>query len=356
MNVSTWKAARDLEQRPVYLVVIETIVLGFVFVVSTTGNVFSCFIMHTSPRLRTWHNLLLLNVIVVDLLATLFCVPFGIVVLITGKWSGGYTLCSFVAYISCVLLTVSIVTLATISISRYYLITNLFKYMSIFKKKNITWMLAVIWTFALLCAFPPFLGWGDFIFLPGNAICFIYFGSSLSYAAVFTLLVIGLPVVVIIACFVKVRRLSRANKRTKSLSMVTSIASEEIESARTLFSVVIMVLLCWFPMLLFFMLAAGGVEMPRQASLMATYAVFLTCALKPVIYFCMKKQFRAGFLVLLGKVFPGVHNRKRRNRVGHNSVKSTTANRQHSDVRNGGRFEQFSLNQESNEFEETRKI
>lgn len=341
MNVSTWKAARDLEQRPTYLVVIETIVLGFIFVVSTTGNIFSCFIMHTSPRLRTWHNLLLLNVIFVDLLATLLCVPFGLVVLITGRWLGGQALCSMVAYISCLLLTVSIVTLATISISRYFLITNLLKYMSVFKKKNIAWMLFAIWTFAVLCASPPFVGWGDFIFLPGNAMCFIYFGSSLSYAAVFTLLVIGLPVVIIIACFVKVRLLIRVNKRMKSLPLVTSIASEEIDSAKTLFSVVIMVLLCWFPMLLLFLLTAGGIEMPRQTTLMATYAVFLTCALKPVIYFCMKKQFRAGFLALLSKLLPGVYKRKRRNRVAHNSiVKVTRANRHHSDAHNE-RFDQF---------------
>lgn len=171
-------------------------------------------------------------------------------------------------------------------------------------------MLVTIWTLALLCAFPPLVGGGDFIFLPGNAMCFVYFGSSLPYAAVFTLLVIGLPVVVIIACFVKVWHLIKVNKRMRSLPSVTSIASEEIDSAKTLFSVVVMVLLCWFPMLLFFLLAAGGIEMPRQASLMATYAVFLTCALKPVIYFCMKKQFRAGFLVLLSKLLPGLHKRR----------------------------------------------
>lgn len=356
MNVSGWRAARDLEERPVHLVVIETIVLGLIFLVSTIGNIFSCFIMHTSPRLRTWHNLLLLNVIVVDLLATLFCAPFGLAVLITGRWIGGDPLCSFVAYISCVLLTVSIVSLATISISRYFLITNLSKYMSVFKKKNITWMLVAIWTLALFSASPPLVGGGDFIFLPGNAMCFVHFGSSLPYAAVFTLLVIGLPVVVIIACFVKVWHLIKANKRMRSLpSRVTSIALEEIDSAKTLFSVVVMVLLCWFPMLLFFLLAAGGIEMPRQASLMATYAVLLTCALKPVIYFCMKKQFREGFLVLLSKLLPGLQKRRRRNRVGHTSVKVTRGERNQPYSRNG-RCDQFSLKQESNEFESTRKI
>ena len=304
LNLSEWKAARDLQQRPSYLVVVETIALGLIFVTSTTGNILSCVIMYRSPRLRTWHNLLLLNVIFVDLLATILCVPFAFVVLLTGKWSGGESLCSAVAYMSCLLLIVSIITLATISISRYYLITDLLKYMTIFKKKNIAWMLLAIWVYAILCAFPPLVGWGHFIFLPGNAMCFMYFGSSLSYAAVFTLLVIGLPVAIIIACFVRVRQISKASKRIKSLSPVTSIASEEIDSAKTLFSVVVIVLLCWFPVCLLFLLATLGVELPRQVSLISTYSVFLPCALKPLIYFYMKKQFRAGLVDLLNKLVP----------------------------------------------------
>lgn len=356
LNISSWKATKDLEQRPTHLVVIETIVLAVIFVMSTTGNIFSCFIMHTSPRLRTWHNLLLLNVIFVDLMATLICVPFGLVVLMRGRWIGGQALCSMVAYVGCLLLTVSIITLATISISRYFLIKSLLKYMSVFKKKNIAWMLVAIWSFAALCAFPPFVGWGDFIFLPGNAMCFIYFGSNLSYAAVFTLFVIGLPVLVIIACFVKVQLLIKVNKRVKSFSSVTSIASEEIDSAKTLFSVVIMVLLCWFPILLLFSLAAVGIEMPRQASLMSTYSIFLTCALKPVIYFCMKKQFRAGFLTILSKLLPGAYKRKRRNRVAHNSIIKTSATNRHDSQAHSGRLDQFNIKQESTEFEETRKI
>lgn len=357
VNLSEWKAARDLQQRPSYLVVIETTVLGFIFVVSTTGNIFSCFIMYTSPRLRTWHNLLLLNVIFVDLLATLLCVPFAFVVLLEGRWLGGEALCSAVAFISCLLLTVSIISLATISISRYFLITNLLKYMNVFKKKNIAWMLFAIWVFAVMCAFPPFVGWGDFIFLPGNAMCFMYFASSLSYAAVFTLLVIGLPVAIIIACFVKVRQVIKVNKRTKSLSLVTStIASEEIDSAKTLFSVVVMVLFCWFPMLLIFLLAIVGVELPRQATLMSTYLIFLPCALKPVIYFCMKKQFRAGFLEILSKLIP-VHKRKRTNRVADSSNgKRTVVNRQNKAVADSHLDRQAHHKQEATELEETSKI
>ena len=356
LNVSSWKAARDLLERPTYLVVIETIVLAVIFVISTTGNIFSCFIMYTSPRLRTWHNLLLLNVIFVDLMATVLCVPFGVVVLITGRWIFGNTLCSMVAYVSCLLLTVSIITLAAISISRYFLITSLLRYMNVFKKQNITWMIILIWSFAALCAFPPFLGWGDFLFLPGNAMCFIFFGSNLFYAAVFTLLVIGLPVFVIIACFVRVKLLIEMNKRIKSFTSVTSIASEEIDSAKTLFSVVIIVLLCWFPILLLFLLAAVGIEMPRQASLMSTYSIFLPCALKPVIYFCMKRQFRTGFLAILNKLLPDVYKRRRRNRVAHKSmIIDCAVNRQTSRI-HSERHDQFKLKHESAEFEETRNI
>lgn len=342
-NSSEWKATRDLQERPSYLVVIETTVLGFIFAVSMTGNIVSCFIMYRSPRLRTWHNLLLLNVIFVDLLATLLIVPPAFAVLLTGKWAGGQTLCSFVAYSSCLFITVEIITLAAISISRYFLITNLLRYMIIFKKRNVAWMLFFIWVFAALCAFPPFIGCGDFIFLPGNAMCFMYFKSSLSYAALFTLLVIGLPVAIIIASFVKVRQVIKTNKRTMSLTLTTAcIASQEIHSAKTLFSVVIMVLLCWLPMLVIFLLAAVGVELPRQAALMATYSIFLPSALKPVIYFSMKKQFRSEFFELLRKIVP-LQKRKRKNRVSHNSNgKGHSANRQNK-IPNDFKQEAFEL-------------
>ncbi|XP_068715320.1 melanopsin-like [Montipora capricornis] len=315
VDSSEWKAMIDLQERPNYLVATETTVLGIIFAVSVLGNTSSCFIMYTSPRLRTWHNLLLLNVIVVDLLATFLCVTPAFTVLLKGKWFGGQALCSFIAYTSSLLLTVSVMTLAVISTSRYFLITNLLRYMTIFKKRNVVWMLLAIWSLAAGCAFPPIVGWGHFTFLPGNAICFVYFNSSLSYAAVYTLLVIGLPVAVIIISFVRVWQAIKTKAPTRSSSMSpTPNASEEIYSARTLLFVVVIVLLCWFPVFLIFLIATFGMEMPRQAALIATYSIFLPSALKPLIYFYTKKQFRAGFFVFARKL-PLFKKRKRRNRV-----------------------------------------
>ena len=311
---------KDLQERPNYLVFIETFVLGVIFVVSMTGNILSCFIMYINPRLRTWHNLLLLNLIFVDLLASFLCVTPVFAVLLRGNWFGGLALCSFVAYTSCLLLTVSIITLAAISVSRYFLITNVLRYMNIFKKRNVVWMLLGIWGLAAISAFPPLIGWGRFIFLPGNAMCFVYFGSSLSYAAIFTLLVIGPPVLVIIIIFAKVRYAIKMKTRTNpsSISAARGIASEDIYSARTLLSVVFMVLLCWSPVFLIFLLAAVGIEMPRQVALLATYSVFFPLALKPLIYFYTKKQFRSGFCGLARKLAP-FGKRKRRNRVSNKS-------------------------------------
>lgn len=350
VDSSEWKAMRDLQGRPNYLVFIETFVLSVIFVVSITGNFLSCLIMHTNPRLRTWHNLLLLNLIFVDLIASFLCVTPVFAVLLRGNWFGGEALCSFVAYTSCLLLTVSIITLAAISISRYFLITNLLRYMNIFKKRNVAWMLLGIWGLAAISAFPPFIGWGRFIFLPGNAMCFVHFGSSLSYAAIFTLLVIGPPVLVIIITFVKVRYAIKMKTRTKpsSISVARGIASEDIYSARTLLSVVFMVLLCWSPVFLIFILAAVGIEIPRQVSLLATYSISLPLALKPIIYFYTKKQFRAGLLGLARKHAP-FGKRKRRNRVSNNSGDQRGANEQKN--RSPG-----DLNPQAFELEEPSKI
>ena len=311
----------DLANRTDFLRVIETITMSGIFLLSAFGNALSCIIMHRNPRLRNWHNLLLFNVIITDLLVSVICMPFILVVLISGTWPLGRNLCYITAYLGATLVTVSITTLAAISISRYLLMKRLHQYMSIFKKRNVTYMIGAIWSFGFVAAFPPFVGWGKFLFLPGHAMCFVDFETSLSYGAVFTLLVIGLPLLVIIVCFVKVSLALRDQKRTEKIrgslelrsTRTNSIGSAEIECAKSLLCVVVMVFLCWIPIALVFLLVAFWVEdIPRQVSLMSTFTSLLAFALKPLVYFYMKKEFRMELRKLCGgKVF----SLKTKNRV-----------------------------------------
>lgn len=115
----------------------------------------------------------------------------------------------------------------------------------------------------MLCVFLLFLGWGDFFFLLGNVMCFIFFGFNLFYVVVFILLVIGLLVFVIIVCFVRVKFLIEMNKCIKLFMLVIFIVFEEIDLVKILFVVVIMIFLCWFLILLFFLLVVVGIEMLR---------------------------------------------------------------------------------------------
>ena len=293
----------DLASRPRTLVIVEVTSMVAIALFSVLGNTVSCVVMYKNARLRTWHNLLLLNVIITDLLAAAMCMPFVISVLVVGRWAIGGFACAISGYMSALFATVSVSCLALISVSRYYLIARFMTYVNIFKQKNVGSMILAIWLTSAVCTFPPLVGWGEYVFLPGGALCFLYFGSSISYSTVFTILMMGVPIFVMIFCFTKVYLVVKSRRRVAPhhhSHKVKAIANEEVSAAKTLLCVVIMVLLCWTPMVVIYALLASGVmEIPRQVSLMATYMAFLPCAFKPVIYLIMKPQFRLGFLRLV---------------------------------------------------------
>lgn len=294
----------ELASRPKALVILEVASMAAILLFSVVGNILSCIVMYQNARLRTWHNLLLLNVIIADLLAALICMPFVIAVLLTGRWAlGRDSSCTISGYFNALLATVSVTSLAIISVSRYYLIVRFSDYIKIFKCRNVGVMSTAIWVVSAICTFPPVVGWGQYIFLPGGALCFLYFGSSVSYSTVFTVLMLGVPILVMVFCFTKVYLVVRKRRRAttpRETHKLKLIERKEISAAKTLFCVVVMVLLFWTPLVVIYILVSSGVtEIPRQVSLMTTFFALLPCACKPIIYFIMKLQFRRAFLRLV---------------------------------------------------------
>lgn len=336
-------AEEELASRPLALVIIEVTSMGAIALVSAVGNILSCIVMYQNARLRTWHNLLLLNIIIADLLAAIMCIPFIITVLVTGRWAIGRDIsCTIAGYLSALLATVSVSFLAVVSVSRYYLVARFTKYVKIFKRRNVALISLAIWSVAAICTFPPVVGWGEYVFLPGGALCFLYFGSSISYSTIFTILMLGVPIVVMILCFTKVYLVVRKRRRVcvtpRDAHEVRIIAKEEISAAKTLFCVVVMVMLFWTPLVVIYILVADGVtEIPRQVSLMTTYFALLPCACKPIIYIIMKTQFRRAFFrLILGRKLYNLLVEAKQNNIEKRSEKRNSPQRQVLDLRTMG--------------------
>ena len=77
--------------------VIIYIIYNTVFVAALLGNILVCYVVFSSPRMRTVTNYLIANLAVGDLLMALLCVPFSYISVLLQYWPFGEVLCHLVA-------------------------------------------------------------------------------------------------------------------------------------------------------------------------------------------------------------------------------------------------------------------
>lgn len=91
-----------------------------IFIFALFGNGVVCYIVYSSPRMRTVTNYFIVNLAVGDILMSLFCVPFSFFpTLLLQYWPFGSVLCHLVNYSQAISVLVSAYTLVAISIDRY---------------------------------------------------------------------------------------------------------------------------------------------------------------------------------------------------------------------------------------------
>lgn len=91
-----------------------------IFVFALFGNGIVCYIVYSSPRMKTVTNYFIVNLAVGDILMSLFCVPFSFFsTLLLQYWPYGSLLCHLVNYSQAISVLVSAYTLVAISIDRY---------------------------------------------------------------------------------------------------------------------------------------------------------------------------------------------------------------------------------------------
>lgn len=79
-----------------------------IFFIALFGNGLVCYVVHSSPRMRTVTNLFIVNLAVGDIFMTLLCVPFTFVpTLLLQYWPFGAPLCHTVSFTQAVSVMVS---------------------------------------------------------------------------------------------------------------------------------------------------------------------------------------------------------------------------------------------------------
>ena len=301
--------ANDLGTRSLTMVILEGSSLVLLNILSLIGNVLVCLSVYRNPRLRTATNLYIIALAVSDLLSAMFVMPVAEVILFTGKWPFGESLCQFHAFISLFVIYVSPATMSLTAINRYVRICRPnASYKRIFSPKKSRFWLGFVWLFvACYIGIPRLAEFQGFEFVPGYAQCSIKHlderAKIIHYSIVLTLFLV-VPSCATAFSYSRVLKAIRHHKMEilPSISQVRrngneqQISVQEIKLSRSLFIVVFTFMLCWIPLWVIVILRRFFiVYMPRNVELLCMFFLYISNTVNPVIYAGMNSSFRSEF-------------------------------------------------------------
>lgn len=119
---------------------------GTIFILALMGNIFVCYMVLSSPRMRTVTNYFIMNLAVGDIMITLICVPFTPISLLKQYWPFPSYWCPIANYSMALSVFVSAYTLVAISIDKYMVIMWPLK--PRISKRFATSIIALVWVIA----------------------------------------------------------------------------------------------------------------------------------------------------------------------------------------------------------------
>ncbi|XP_070557240.1 uncharacterized protein [Ptychodera flava] len=154
MNLSFPDTRVDTDSLHLSVVVISSTLLIFTFVVGIAGNALVCLSVYRAKYLRTANNALLVNLAVADITSCAFNVPLVIVIVLMNGANPsvdlGDGLCATQVFFDTMCSCTQLITLATISMERYYAIAHPFK--AKHRRKRVTGGIVVAWSTAFFLA------------------------------------------------------------------------------------------------------------------------------------------------------------------------------------------------------------
>ncbi|XP_067039872.1 melatonin receptor type 1B-B-like [Acropora muricata] len=301
--------SHELLERPVALVVLESAVMIIIDVLAFTGNLLVCWAVYHNRNLRTVTNMYVVSLAISDGLMASLCIPFSVILLVTGKWPFGFEVCQFFGFFCFFFGMVSVLLITATSVNRYFCVVRPNVYKRFFKVKPTFVSIVVILALAALGAgLSLILGWASYFVHYGKVACFIEYrtaGEEKTYLGVSYVFFMFIPVTVSSCCYYKIVKTVKQHKREVHASghgRALYLNVKEINITKSLFAAIVGFGLCWGPVAVVDLLdlyTENKMAIPRQVFLMYVYLAFGSSAINPVIYGIMRKAFRTEFLRVL---------------------------------------------------------
>ena len=277
------------------------IVLSLIVVISLYGNCGMLHVLNTNQKMWSCTYMLIGNLAAAGVMVTLVSMPFSLASVIMLRWPfENDIICQLSAFMSSMLLNVTMFTHTVISVSKYFgVVMPYSRTMTIPRTKRI---LFAIWFLAALISIGPFVDFGRYAFGPTTLACGVAFPANkteIIYLLILACVSFIGPVLIMIHVYVKIFVSMR--RRTKRLMATSSSTTNPYKLQRKLLTTtlcsLLCYLLCWTPFCIFIMTSFAVVsrdKIPRGLGIAAYWGAFSYNAINPIIFIAMCPRFREG--------------------------------------------------------------
>ncbi|XP_055464564.1 opsin-3 isoform X1 [Psammomys obesus] len=279
------------------------LLLGGLALLGVGGNLLVLLLYSKFPRLRTPTHLLLVNLSLGDLLASLFGVTFTFASCLRNGWVWDAVGCAWDGFSGSLFGFVSITTLTVLAYERYIRVVHA-------RVINFSWAwraITYIWLYSLAWAGAPLLGWNRYILDVHGLGCTVDWKSKEANDSSFVLfLFLGclvVPVGTIAHCYGHILYSVRMLRCVEDLQtiQVIKVLRYEKKVAKMCFLLVFVFLTCWMPYIVtrFLVVNGYGHLVTPTVSIVSYLFAKSSTVYNPVIYIFMIRKFRRSLLQLL---------------------------------------------------------
>lgn len=296
----------SLPPRGSFQVIVELLVTFCLMVLGACGNALVFIAVWKDKSLRTIPNVFVVNLAMTDFLFCVAVLPLTSIAFMKGEWKLGVHGCNLQGLMFGTVLNATLVTMTTISINRFILIRHRTMYRSVYTKTKVKCIVAGIWCYAVVVASRPFYGVGKFAFNSYNAFCSIDKNpkSSSRISLLVAYVALYANIIIIMRCYIGIYRTVRQHRRQINSNQETEHThgnnsqelrrevGEDINIAKTLFVVICLFGICWFPTAVAGIIVAFGATIPGIVQELLMLSVCLASVANPFVYAVRNRRFR----------------------------------------------------------------
>lgn len=281
-------------------IIISATFLWLVNIGIIVGNLLVLIVVWRTSKLHEPNYFFLCSLSVADLLVGVFYCPLLIVSVVKKTWVFGKLMCHVHGVTVSISLNASLMSLAAISVDRYYFITRPLRYRDIVTRRRTVLSIVFVWIHSVFWAIAPFFGWGEYTYEGNTATCKQNFnGEGLvdkSYALGLSIICFLVPVLIMIFAYSMIYKTAR--KQLRNIQIPGGAANEQSrnKASKTVLIIIGMFFLCWsvYTSVSLWKLFAKYSDLPPRLSRIGLYLAVSNSCVNFYVYAIRDKTFRKG--------------------------------------------------------------